>query len=80
MRSLFHPHCLPDKGCKPQDRIDDINNSVGVGIGVSLCPFENGKCGLVDQGRDAEPALAIVSPLWIMFKEMEGSSVLTKAK
>ena len=57
MGSLFYPCYQAGKRGEPQYGVDDINDSVNVGIGKAAYPLENRRSCLVDESRYGAPAL-----------------------
>lgn len=57
VRSLFDPCYQAGKGSEPEYGIDDVDDSVDVGIGNPTYALKNGESRLVDESRYAAPAL-----------------------
>ena len=62
MRALLDPYYHRYKSGEPQYGADSIQNGVGIGICKFSGPFKGGKCCLVDEDGNTEPALAERQP------------------
>lgn len=57
--ALGRPGRDGDESREPEDCEEDIDDGVSVSVGKAFDPVELGDGGLIDEERDAEPALFI---------------------
>lgn len=61
MYARICPYCYGDEGCKPQNSENHIYRREDIRIGEFLGSIKSWDRGLIDQGRDTEEALFLVS-------------------
>ncbi len=57
MRALFDPRDQTGKGSEPEYGVDNVDNSVGIGIGKAANSSEDRESRLVDESRYTTPTL-----------------------